>query len=190
MKHQTVKELMVPISQYATVTQDATLFQAITALKEAQNAYDGSKYHHRAILVLNNDQQVVGKVSQLDALRALEPMYTNFQLSESPTAFRHFTRSFLKSMLDQYRLFDKPLDDICRKAAEQKVVNFMYKPTEGEYIDEKATLNEAVHLLIMGHHQSMLVTQQGKIVGVLRLTDVFSEVFDTLDTVCASADTH
>ncbi|MGD9209708.1 MAG: CBS domain-containing protein, partial [Desulfobacteraceae bacterium] len=172
MKHRTIKELMVPISEYATVSDDATLFEAIEALKAAQKAYDGSKYLHRAILVLNKNKQVVGKISQLDALRALEPLYANFQLTDSPTAFRHFTRSFLKSMLEQYRLFDKPLDDICRKAAEQRVTQFMYKPVEGEYVDENATLDEAIHLLIMGHHQSMLVTDKGKIVGVLRLTDI------------------
>ncbi len=53
----------------------------------------------------------------------------------------------------------------------------MYKPTEGEYIEEDSTLNEAIHLLVFGHHQSLLVTKEDdKISGVLRLTDVISHV--------------
>jgi len=30
--------------------------------------------------------------------------------------------------------------------------------------------------MIMGHHQSLLITSKGEIVGILRLTDVFDEV--------------
>jgi CBS domain-containing protein len=184
MKSRLVKEIMVPIAEYATVLEDATLAEAIQALEDAQNAYEGSNYLHRAILVLNKKGSVVGKISQIDALRALEPQYNKLQPTEAPTAFRHFSRFFLKSMLKQYQLFNKPLDDICRKAAQQKVDSFMQRPTEGEFISENATLDEAIHLLIMGHHQSMLVTRNDEIVGILRLSDVFSVVFDLLDTVC------
>ena len=70
-----------------------------------------------------------------------------------------------------------PLDDICRKAGEQNVKQFMGTPTEGEYVSEGASLDVAIHQLIMGHHQSLLVTRGGKIVGILRLTDVFAVVF-------------
>jgi predicted transcriptional regulator len=67
--------------------------------------------------------------------------------------------------------------DICRKAADVKVKDFMYTPGEGEFVDEEASLTEGIHQLVMGHHQSLLVTREEKIVGVLRLTDVFKEVF-------------
>jgi len=53
----------------------------------------------------------------------------------------------------------------------------MYTPTKGEYVDAEATLDEAMHLLVMGHHQSLLVTEDDDIVGILRVSDVFAEVF-------------
>ena len=53
-------------------------------------------------------------------------------------------------------------------------------PTEGEYIDESASLGEAIHQLVMGRHQSLLVTREKDIVGILRLTDVFKYIFQTL----------
>ena len=52
----------------------------------------------------------------------------------------------------------------------------MYTPTEAEHVDIDATLDEAIHQLIIGSHQSLLVTEGGRVVGVLRLTDVFHEV--------------
>ncbi len=52
----------------------------------------------------------------------------------------------------------------------------MYKLSQGEYVKEDSGLNEAVHQLIMGHHQSLLVSRGEEIVGVLRLTDIFMEI--------------
>ena len=83
----------------------------------------------------------------------------------------------MQSMLEDYQLFARPLDDICRKAGEQSVKKFMYSPSEGEYIKAEASLDVAIHQLIMGQHQSLLVTRDNKIVGILRLTDVFAAVF-------------
>jgi predicted transcriptional regulator len=56
----------------------------------------------------------------------------------------------------------------------------MSRPSEGEYIDSEASLDKAVHLFVMGHHQSLLVSRQGDIIGILRLTDVFAVVFHAL----------
>ena len=49
MKTVTVKELMVPLAQYATVSEDATLLEAVIALKKAQEGFDQTRYRHRAI---------------------------------------------------------------------------------------------------------------------------------------------
>ena len=38
-----VKDLMVPLEEYATVHEDATLYEALTALEKAQEALDRSK---------------------------------------------------------------------------------------------------------------------------------------------------
>jgi CBS domain-containing protein len=183
MKTIEIKDLMVPLEEYATVSEEATLFEAILALENAQRTLDREryKYLHRAVLVYDKDKQIVGKISQLDALRALEPKYEDMgdiaRLSRSG-----FSPGFLKTLLKQESLWDSPLRDICTKAANYKVKTFMYTPTEGEYIAETASLDEAIHLLVMGHHQSLLVTR-GKakeIVGVLRLTDVFAQVFQMM----------
>jgi CBS domain-containing protein len=82
--------------------------------------------------------------------------------------------------MEDYHLFASPLEDICRKAGEQNVKKFMNTPSEGEYVSADASLDEAIHLLIMGHHQSLLVTRNENIVGILRLTDVFAAVFHTM----------
>jgi len=171
----TVKEVMVPLSEYAAVSDEATLYDAVLALEEAQKKLDHTRYRHRAVLILSKNRQVVGKVSQLDILRALEPKYNDIEAAKSAQRFG-FSKQFLKNMFHQFNLWDAPLADICRKAVKWKVKTFMYTPTEGEYVDQNASLNEAIHQLVMGRHQSLLVVGGSEIVGVLRLTDVFNEV--------------
>lgn len=167
---------MVPISEYATVSEGATLFEAYLALEEAQTAYDQNKYMHRAVLVLNKDNRVVGKVSQLDVLRALEPKDKKFEVLESIKKFK-FSPQFIMNLHDQNLMKNEPLLDICRKGAQIKVEDLMRTPTEGEYIEENASLNIAIHQLVRDSHMSLLVTKGKDIVGILRLTDVFTAIF-------------
>ena len=178
MKSYIVKDLMVPLSEYATVSEDATLHEAVLALEKAQENFEDrhTRYRHRAILILDKDGNVVGKVSQLDLLRALEPKYQGMLDGRGSQRFG-FTKQFMKSMLQEYNLFADPLEDVCRKAGQKNIKEFMYTPSEGEFVTESASLGEAIHQLIMGHHQSLLVTRDEKIVGILRLTDVFAAVF-------------
>jgi CBS domain-containing protein len=179
MKEYQVVDMMVPLTEYAIVSEDATLFEAIMALEKAQEEFDHTRYRHRAILIQSHDGVIIGKLSQLDALKALEPKYHDM-LDRKRSQHFGFTKKFMKSMLKDYHLFESPLEDICRKAGSQNVTKYMTKPLEGEFISETATLDEAIHQLVMGYHQSLLVTREGAITGVLRLTDVFAGVFHTM----------
>jgi len=175
MKKKLVNELMVPLAKYASVSQEATLFEAVMALEKAQEKFDQSRYRHRAVLIYDNEGNIVGKVSQLDVLRALEPKYKAMDIPGSLSRFG-LTKRFQETMLNELRFWDKPMDDICRKASRIKVKEFMYTPSEGEYINEDETLDRAINQLVMGHHQSLLVMKDDKIVGILRATDVFMEI--------------
>ena len=58
----------------------------------------------------------------------------------------------------------------------------MSKPTPGEYIEEDASLDEAIHLLVMGRYQSLLVKKGDSITGILRMSDVFKGICDKVRT--------
>ena len=181
MKTINVKDLMVPLDEYATVSEEATLFEAVVALEKAQEKLDRTrfKYLHRAILVYDKNNNIVGKISQLDVLRALEPKYGEMGDQQSISRFG-FSQKFLQSLREQFRLLERPFEDACRTAGQVKVKTFMHAPSEGEYVQEDATLDVAIHRLVMGHHQSLLVTNGEKIVGIIKLTDVFAEIFQTM----------
>ena len=133
----------------------------------------------RAVLALDPKGRLVGKLDQWTVLWAIEPRYK--QMGNLRETSRYgFSPEFLRSMIESYGLWRKPLEGLCKKAADIKVKDIMLKPTEGEYVAVDASLNTAIHLLVMGRHQSLLVTRGEDIVGVLRLCDVFRKVGDSI----------
>jgi CBS domain-containing protein len=179
-----VKDLMVPLAGYATVSQNASLADAVKSLKIAQKEFDQTRDRHRAILVSDENNKIVGKLSQLDVIRSLEPKYLKFDDRKELSRFG-YTKYYMDSMLKEHHLWEEPLDRICEKAATIIVKTIMYALTEGEYVKEDATLEEAIHQLVMGRHQSLLVTSGKDIVGILRLTDVFREIANRI-SACPS----
>jgi CBS-domain-containing membrane protein len=182
MKDKTVKDIMTPLSEYETISVEATLYEAALALAEAQKDFEQDRRRHRLLLIVDADEEVLGKISQLDVLRALEPKGGQIENSRSLSRFG-VSRKYLKPMLSQCGFWDKSLIDICKYAGQLKVKRLLHAPAEGEYVDESASLTEAVHQLALEHHQSLLVTRGKKIVGILRQRNMFKEIVETL-SVC------
>jgi Mg2+/Co2+ transporter CorB len=87
-------------------------------------------------------------------------------------------------MAENYQLWQEPLGDICGKAGRIKVRDIEYTPIENNCLEHDATLNEAIHRLVVGYHQNLLVVtgEEKEIVGVLRLYDVFKQIYTIVAT--------
>ena len=177
-----VKDLMVPLSEYATVPKGATLYEAVLALEKAQEEFEQAKYIHRAVLILDNDNRVIGKLSQLDVLRAMNPENESANKIDDIKRFG-FSEGFINTMQEVHRFKDAHLEDICSTAMGANVVDYMQAPSEGEYVEENTSLEAAIHQLVKGLHLSLLVTRSEKIVGILRMSDVFAAVFHIMKEI-------
>ena len=174
-----VKDLMVPISEYATVPKGSTLSEAVLALEKAQEEYTHTQYSHRAVLILDEDHRVVGKLSQLDFLYAIETRDEKTEKIQDIAKFGCSPKA-ISFQQEQYRKTVPSSKDIYTKAVKFKVEDFMQRPSEGEYVEENKSVETAIHQLTTGRHLSLLVTRGKDIVGVLRLADVFAAVFHTM----------
>ena len=180
MENHLVKDLMVPISEYATVVVGTSLIDAVKTLDQAQEAYTMSKYQHRAVLVLDEAGRIIGKISQLRALKALEPEFKSKSEIEQLKAF-NFSDNYIAQLRDLYRSHGKIVSKhSLRESSTKKVEEFMQTPSPGEYVAEDCSLDAAIHRLVAGTHLSLLVTREEKIVGVLRISDVFAAVFQEM----------
>ncbi|GAB6908233.1 CBS domain protein [Desulfosarcina cetonica] len=179
MKNHIVKDLMVPISEYATVPEEATLFEAVLALEKAQEQYQQNTYSHRAVLIMDKNKKVIGKISQMDFLRALEPQDENLEQIREVVQFG-FSRKAVALMQESYLKDSAPVLDVHAITARRKATEFMQRLTDGEYVDENSSLDMALHQLTAGSNLSLLVTRGKDIVGVLRLSDVFAAVYHSM----------
>jgi CBS domain-containing protein len=191
MKSKKVNELMVPLSEFRKVPEDATLMEAFEALKQAHVSYEQKRNGHRAILVVDRQNRFAGKLSKHDVIEALELHDQEMReaLEEGSMHRLGFSENFVGSKRIMDPPWEKTLENLCEKATQLRVKAIMYTPEKGEFVQESATMDAAVHRLITGHHHSLLVTadhDDREIVGVLRLTDVFDFVGDALQE-CASA---
>jgi hypothetical protein len=168
-----VKDIMLPISEYALISVEATVYDAFIALKESQKKLPKERQPHRAVLVTDEAGKIVGKLGHLGFLRALEPRYKDLgQLDMISKA--GLTKEFITSMMSNFGLMQDDLEDIRIRTKKIKMKDVMRPVTEN--VDINDTINEAIHKIIMFQTLSALVTEGDKIVGILRLSDLFDEV--------------
>ena len=178
-----VRDLMVPVEEYVTVNQDMTVKEAIQVLNRVRVKYTaaGKNYKPRELIVLNRENQVVGKLSQIEIVMAMEPKYRTEKGDEaiSHTSSAGLSPELLKSMMQWYSLWGESFSDRCQKVVNMTVKECVHSPRRDEFIKETETLETAVHQLVMGRHRSLLVTRDNNITGVLRLSDVFQQIAQT-----------
>jgi len=173
-----VRDLMVPLSTYATVNQHDTVAQAIESLDASRERLQSRGQPARAVLVTDDDGRVVGQVGHADFLKALEPKFN--LLGDLDTIARAgVSEEFVDSLVENLSFFRGSLDDLCRRAS-QIEIRLVMRPVR-ESIDEDAPLAEAIHRLVMWQTMRVLVTREGATVGILRLADVFEEVARRMD---------
>ncbi len=177
MEEKKVRDIMLSLDEYATVSCEATIREALVALSKAQTEVSENRHHHRAVLALDSEGRVVGKLTYWAILRSLEGKF----LTDSD--YEALSRSgvsqvFIESLQSGFSLFRGNLEQMCTRAARIRVRDAMVPARES--IDEEAGLTEAIRLMVLGHWQSMLVTRGDRVVGIIKLTDVFEEVADRI----------
>jgi CBS domain-containing protein len=187
MEKKYVKDLMIPIAEYATVTIGTSLLDATLTLKDAQDEYPENRYQNRPILVLDDQGQVVGKINQIRIIKAVETRYDLDTEIENLSNF-NFSQEYIASRREDYRLRGPILNETSlRAASEKRVEDFMQKPTTGEFVSYDCSLDLAIHRLLVGSHLSLLVTRDKKIIGILRMSDVFSTVSHEMRKACLNS---
>jgi len=167
-----IKELMIPVADYVTVDQNATLMDAFLALDEDRASRGDAS--HRDVLVRGEDGNVLGKLTMVDVFRALEPNYR--KLKDEKTDYAMLTRDYVAKIFKRYELWTDALPNLCSRVAGLKVGDVAGEPLESEFVDQDDDLEMAIHRFIYGVHQPLLVRAGERVTGVLRYSDVYEAV--------------
>lgn len=169
----TIKELMIPIAEYIAVGTEDTLYDYFKNIEQGMITKEKGR-SHRDALVFDTDGAVGGKVTMLDVFLALEPGYKS--ILESLSSVSVLTPEYMAKLFRGYNIWNEPLQDLCRKASTLKIKDIMHVPDKNEYIETSQPLTEAFNRYVVGIHQPLLVREEGQVVGVLRLGDMFNAI--------------
>lgn len=184
MDTSTIQNLMRPVDQFPRISDQAYFHEAIGALEEAQKNFQAGKAKQRILLVENQDGVIVGKLSPMDVVRGLEPRYD--KIDSLADDIRFGLPQIVQSMKDDYRLWQEPLADLCRKAGEIKVASMLNSPGPTQAVKISDSMNNAFHLFATTRHDSLYVMDGDNIVGLLRFSDVYAAIREVVKS-CAIA---
>ena len=181
--HDYVKHYMVPIEKFPLIPDTATFTGAVIALEQAQEEYLSGKREQRILLVHDKDNKILGKLSPMDVARGLEPEFDKVIDTKSHAFISNF-EYMIKTERERATLWSRPLDDLCTKAKDIQIRDFMKPPHTNQVVRVGDTLNEAFHRFVVGRHDSLFVTDGNRLVGLIRFSDVYREIVRRLKEVC------
>ena len=155
-----VKDLMIPLEDYPHIPYWFTLRQAMAIVREAAIKYEG-QFEPRAVLVFDEKYQLLGILTLRDIIKGLEPRFMQ------ETRLVKGDPNLAVLMGD---LFGPGL-----KEASQKPVSDVMSPIKVT-IQGSDPVAKAVFLMVKENVGLMPVIQEGKVAGMLRLSDLFGEI--------------
>jgi len=173
MNEKRVKDLMVPIDEYPVVPIEATLLDVVNALYEAQISGPPDRESPRAVLVMDDQKRIVGKIGHLLVLKALESQQ-HVKCTINALTSGGVGQEFVEWMVENLRFWQEDIPALCRRVRNMPVKEAMLPVRES--IDAESSLGEAIHGFVAWQTLSLLVTRQGEIVGILRLADLYHAV--------------
>lgn len=117
-----------------------------------------------------------------DVIMALEPNYKKLSRKELDTDI--LSSRFVSDIFKEFNLWSSTLTTLCETGTGLKVTDVMHVPDEKNYLNEDADLEHGVHMYIMGAPQPLVVRSNGTVTGILRMSDVFDEIINRMNT-CA-----
>lgn len=174
MEKMKVRDLMVPVERFPKISASASLYEALSSLEEVQEAFLSEKSEYRVLLVEDEAGHVIGKISPIDLFLGLERNYAKVNYEES---LRNFGLTYVSdTMQKDYDLWQSPFKDLCRKAGNVRVSDFLNVPSDSQSVDTENNLSKCLHLFVMNRHDALFVHEKTKLVGMLLFSDVYAKV--------------
>ena len=168
-----VRDLMVLTDRFPKISNSAAYFEALSALETAQEKYLSGESEQRILLVENEKGKVIGKLSPVDLFRGLETNYSRVNAEETLTKFGF--DYIWKTMEKDYNLWENPFKELCHKAKDIQINDFIKAPSKGQSIGADDTLVKCFHLFVMNRHDALFVFENDDIIGVLTFSDLFNK---------------
>ncbi|HBW36853.1 CBS domain-containing protein [Desulfosporosinus sp. BICA1-9] len=152
-----LRQIMIPLDQYPSISEEGSLDNAINLLTEEFKKRDNIWHNYEALLTTSSSGEITGMLTLRSAL----------------TASREFKYPSLRHRLINL-LFNKPVP-----TSNLQVKNFIH-PLKSRLVNISDELDEVILLILKHNYNSVLVSNNQRIVGVIRTIDLFWYIDDVL----------
>jgi CBS domain-containing protein len=162
-----VGDIMIPIHKVPSVPVHATLADVARLLQEAR-CTESSRYPCRAVLVIDANGRIVGKIGHLSFLKAVSrasPATLGAAATLRPAGRAGF--------------FEQTLAECCERAGKIEARSAMVPDTI--CIEDTDSIPAAIEVMVHHATLSVFVRRGGALVGLLRLADVFEAMAQRLN---------
>jgi Mg/Co/Ni transporter MgtE len=184
-----VKDIMVPIGEYEKVDVNALLCDVLVALKKnwEKAKIGGPAHFHKTVFVIDSSKKIVGKISVYDLIRGLVPESSIHLKFPKKGSYVRTSRIWeiegkTDELLEQIGWLSRSFVDLVKQEAQKKIKDIM-APID-PILKEEDTINQAMYIMFKKNLREPLVVRNGEVIGVLDLTQVFSELLETVDPEC------
>jgi len=165
LQQKKVRDLMIALEDYPHIPYWFTLRQAMAIVRQAAIKFEGA-FEPRAVLVFDEKYQLLGMLTLRDMIKGLEPRFLKeIKVLEGKKIDMDPSLSIL--MAD---LFGPGL-----KEASQRPVSEVMSPIKVT-VNADAPLAKAIFLMIKENVGMMPVMADNKVIGMVRLSDLFNEI--------------
>lgn len=152
-----VRDLLT--TDYETIGADETIHDAVDKLSELdRKCLEQGTVGAKTLIVQDQEGYFVGLLTMLDILKAIEPPF----LREADHLFGIG--------------WDGLFEEIVHQAENEKVGDSMTEAEEIMSVDPDDRLIKVVELMVKHRLRRLPVLEEGKVIGVIRLYDIFHEV--------------
>ncbi len=164
-----VGDIMVLLEAYPRVLPNCTLSEAVEVMEQSRIEVLGQKSLPRVLLVIDEKYRLKGTARRRDIMRGLEPGF----LVAHPLNYR---KKLFDVSIDP-NLSEFNYDKFVRGVREQasRPVSDVMKPVE-LILDFEDHIIKAVYEMVSYGLSILPVTRNGRVVGVVRSVEVFSEI--------------
>lgn len=189
-EYKKVKEIMAPIEEYNRVNIDAQLCDALSILKrnyEKLKAGEEGNYH-KTLLVVDDKDNIVGKLSMYDMIRGLvpEPAKTP-EVSKAYNAMRSGRARDVSVEVgdaqEHFKWLTSTFVELIKQEAHKNVKDIM-TPIEKSSLKAEDKVTHGIYTLFKDKVRQQFVQSDGKIVGVVNLNIIFTELLEVASPEC------
>lgn len=162
-------DFMIPVEEYPHIHYASTIREAIAVMEMAKISVADRQSLPRALLVFDNEYQLLGLLRRRDILRGLEPDFLTGKSQKQPGRLYDIKIDSNLAELSFETLIENMHDRI-----EQPVSTAM--KTKVVTVEHDDHIMKVIYEMVENDATLLPVMKDGKVVGVVRSVDVFHQM--------------